>query len=182
MEPKFEFGKWVQRKERGGSGTLNIWNYQRPFKERYAWNSRATVNSKGYMEIWFNMHPEGLANPKKTERLLKDGFKKLFNVEGKSICEVFTMLGSTRVVYYCKMAKPPTKELMEKVPGLVEDCFVEAEVSRWDVKTGEFQGIYRLTDFDINTRVRILKSVNGNTDNKIKTFKEVLGSKWRFVN
>lgn len=181
---KAAFGEWYELKERGKdkTGYKLIWKFKRPFKERANWDSRATIR-KGSMEIWYNMRMNGsIANSKKTERAVKTKLRKLFNVEGTDICEVFTMLGFTRVAYYCRVQEPPAKELMEKVADLVEGSYVESEVSRWDAKTGEYQGTYRLTEFDTDTRVRILKSIAEPNSKKLKKFKEVQGSRWAMAN
>ena len=178
---KAPFGEWCKRKTYGTDTFQWIWKFKRPFNERAKWDSRATF-SRGALEVWFNMRKNGsIANVRKTERAVKERLRKLFNVEGVDICEVFTMLGFTRVAYYCRVPSPPAQELMEKVTDLVEGSYVESEVSRWDAKTGEYQGTYRLTEFDTDTRVRILKSINENP-NKIKKFKEVQGSRWAMVN
>lgn len=179
---RVEYGEWCKRKVYGSEAFQWIWKFKRPFKERPKWDSRATF-CRGALEVWFNMHPgESIADTKKTEREVKKKLRELFNVEGIDICEVSTMLGFTRVAYYCRVAVPPAQELMEKVPGLVENAYVEAEVSRWDAKTGEYQGTYRLTEFDTDTRVRILKNIAEPSSEKLKKFKAVQGSRWAFAN
>lgn len=171
---------WVKRKCRGMEGYQWTWKFERPFKEHNAMkDSRATV-CRGVMEIWFNMHQEGIANEKRMAERVSEGFRELFNVEGGDICEVFSMLGFTRVAYYCRVSDPPKEELVSKVPSLVEDSYVEAEVDRYDADTGEYQGTYYLTEFDYNTRFAILKNINYDTDGK-KKFRFVRGSKWKFA-
>ncbi len=179
---RVEYGEWRKRKTYGTDTFQWIWKFKRPFKERPISDSRATVRG-GSMEIWFNMRKNGsIANVRKTERAVKERLRNLFNVKGADICEVFTMLGFTRVAYYCRVPSPPSQEFMEKVPGLVEGAYVESEVSRWDAKTGEYQGTYRLTEFDTDTRVRILKSIAEPNSKKLKKFKAVQGSRWAFAN
>lgn len=172
---KAECGVWFKRKELGKDVIQWIWKFDRPFSERPMWDSRATVRGNA-MEIWFNFRPGGIADCRRTEKALKKEFRRLFNVKDRDICEVFSMLGFARVAYYCRVERPPAKEFMEQVEAVVERCYVEAEVDRYDAKTGEYQGTFFLTEFNNDQRVRITKHIEGD-----KRFKAPLGSKWRYV-
>ena len=176
---KVGYGKWIRRKIRGTKDYQWIWKYERPFKEWPMWDSRATVSERGVMEIWYVIKPEGIANERTMADKVRNGLRELFNVEGKDICEVMSMIGFARVAYYCRMKEPPKEDVMRKVEDVIASSYVETEVSRWDAKTGEYQGTFLLTEFDPNARFEIMKHIEGSDPKK---FNVVRGSKWRLAN
>ena len=176
MLGKTEAGEWYRRKVRGGEGYQDTYKFRRPFKEHNAMrDSRATL-SRGVLEVWFVMRPEGIANMEAMADKVRKELRDIFNVKGKDICEVYSVLGYTRVAYYCRMESKPSKETMELVEKTLDSSFVEAEVSRWDARTGEYQGTFRLSEFDGYMRFAILKHIEGD-----KKFSVTGGSKWKFA-
>ena len=165
---------WVKKKKRGEPRTLSIWYYNRPFKESGVKRSMASVDDRGVMEIYFNTKPGVFVNESASGKEIGRALKSEFGVD-RFICDVKADGDSyARVGFYCRVESVPDPEVMEKVPSVIDENFVEAMLDRWDAKTGEYQGKWSFSEFSCDERARIKMLLR-----KDPRLKSVLGSKWR---
>ena len=167
--------QWQQRKKYGSDKHFWLWYYQRPFSEPNIALSQGSVSESNVLEIYFHVKRTEYLDTRATERKIGRALQALFGV-GKYICTVAQQLPLITVDFHTRINELPESEKMEMVPEVIESSTVEAWIDRWDYKTGEYQGRYYLSDFDMSQRCKIKKFCDGAYKDK-----QVLGSIWAFA-